>query len=133
MQIDYTTWGGDAQQQARRQAMVDQLDRPAHWLQQGWDDLRAGMQGRGNTPERCFANCVQSLVRALERGATDIDLTCDRPPGVGGMPVEADLVQVFRAVANALELEALAVYKAQHDAHAQIEAVDSMEPVAQAG
>ena len=111
--------------------MVDQLDRPSYWMREAWNDLRAGMQGRGNTPERCLANCVTSLVRALERGATDIDLCADNPPGANGMPNEPDLVRVWLAVSSSLELEALAIYKAQHDAHAQVEAIASMTPVVQ--
>ena len=111
--------------------MVDQLDRPSHWQRQAWDDLRAGLQGRGNAPEICLRNCVNSLVKALERGALDIDMTADVQPGANGMPVEPDLVRVWRAVASSLELEALAIYKAQHDAHAQDEAIESMTPAVQ--
>ncbi len=109
--------------------MVDQLDRPSHWQRQGWDDLRAGLQGRGNTPERCLANCVASLVKALERGAVDIDLTADVQPGSNGMPVEPDLVRVWRAVAASLENEAIILYQAQQNAAAQVEARNSMTPV----
>lgn len=132
MQPNITTWGGDATQQARRAMTIDQMDRPSYWLREAWNDLRTGMRGTANEPSLCFRNCVNSLVKALERGADDIDLCADTQPGANGMPLERDLVAVWRGVSAALENEALLVYKAQHDAHAQIEAVDSMEPIQEA-
>ena len=110
---------------------TDMMDRPSYWLRQANTDLRTGMNGHGNAPVLCFRNCVGSLVKALERGATDIDVAADAQPGANGWPVEADLFAVWRGVATALELQALAVYKAQHDDAAQTEAIISMMPLAQ--
>lgn len=110
---------------------TDLMDRPSYWLREAWNDLRVGMQGRANEPTICFRNCVNSLVKSLERGATDIDLCADNPPGANGMPYEADCVRVWRSVATALELEALAQFKAAHDQHAQVEAIEAMTPVTQ--
>lgn len=110
---------------------TDFMDRPSYWLREAWNDLRTGMQGRANEPTLCFRNCVKSLTMALEKGATDIDLTADVQPGSNGMPYERDLAAVWVAVANALELEALAAYKRQHDDAALVEARNSMTPEAQ--
>ncbi len=108
---------------------TDLMDRPSYWQGQAWNDLRSALQGRGNTPERCLANCVNSLVKALERGAVDVDLCADNPPGANGMPIEPDLVRVWRATAAALENEAVVLYQAQQNAAAQVEARNSMTPV----
>ena len=123
--------GGDAAQQARRAASIDLQDRPAYWLNAAWNDLRTGMNGNHNTPTICFRNCVASLVAALERGASDIDLCAGNPPGINGMPTEGSYVRVWHAIAVALELEALAQFKAAHDNAAQDEAITSMTPVTQ--
>ncbi len=130
MQTDYTTWGGDPAQQRRRASMQIAEERPSYWLELAWRGVHLGLTGRGNVPEREFANAIDAAVKALEMGApaAELDLAAGRDAG-RGLPEASQpgLLAAWRAIIAAIETEALSRYASISNAAATDEAIASME------
>ena len=127
---DYTTWGGDEAQRRRRASMQLAEERPSYWLELAWRGIHLGMTGRGNVPEREFANAIDAAVKALEMGAPagDLDLAAGHDAGRGLPDVtEPGLLATWRAIIAAVQTEALARYAALSNSAAMDEAQASME------
>lgn len=104
-------------------------EKPETHLNWAWQAFRNAMRGVGNQPDRELLNVVKSLQKALELGypADDLDLMGIYAVRWAGEPEE--LLAVWRLIATTLETEAIKRAQPVIDAHAQIEAQTSMEPV----
>lgn len=78
---------------------------PHNALRQAQEEIFVAMGGRGNLPYICLANAVDNAHRALELGLPVDDLDCMLP--AGRLPAEERILAAYRAVATAVEGEAI--------------------------